>query len=340
MAAVSKQMTASTTAPGISPAGKVKPFAPPRLTVVDVARGIAVAAMIVYHASWDLQFLKLAPIDVIGEPAWRSFAIVIASSFLALVGVSLVLATQDGLAPRAFLRRLIIVAAAAGGVTLATYLAMPDRFIFFGILHCIAVSSVLALPLVAAPIWLVALVAAAVALAPLFVATPIFDHPALLWVGLGTTHPATNDYEPIFPWLAPVLLGVAVARLALHVRGPDWWTSIRPKDPLSRLLAFVGRHSLIVYLTHQLVLFGTLWLALQVTGPSAAAERMPILNNCVASCRDSGGHPGSCRISCRCSVEAVKRSGLWPRIVANRLSATERLEVSALVHECRAQAEP
>ena len=333
-------MTASTIAPELAPAGRVKGRATPRLAIVDIARGSAVAAMIVYHASWDLQFLKLAPIDVMRDPAWRSFAILIAGSFLALVGVSLVLATRDGLEPRAFLRRLAIVAAAAGGVTLATYLAMPDRFIFFGILHCIAVASVLALPFVAAPIWLVALIAAAVAVAPLFMAVPTFDHPALLWVGLGTTHPATNDYEPIFPWLAPVLLGVAMARLALYVRGPDWWASIRPTDPLSRLFALAGRHSLIIYLTHQLLLFGTLWLVLQVTGPSAAAERMPILNNCVTSCREDGREPGSCRVSCRCSVEAVKRAGLWPRIVANRLSATERLEVSALVRECRAQAEP
>jgi uncharacterized membrane protein len=333
-------MTASTIASDAAPAGKVKPLATPRLAVVDVARGASVVAMIVYHASWDLQFLRLAPIDVISHPAWRGFAILIAGSFLTLVGISLVLATREGFMPAAFLRRLAIVAAAAGAVTLVTYFAMPDRFIFFGILHCIAVSSVLALPFLAAPIWLVALAAAIVAVAPKFVALPIFDHPALLWVGLGTMPPVTNDYEPIFPWLAPVLLGVAAGRVALSMRSPDWWVRMQPAGYVSRILRFAGRHSLAIYLTHQLVLFGTLWLVLQVTGPSAAAERMLIKDNCAASCRDGGGASGPCRISCRCSVEAVKRSGLWPQVVANQLSPTERLQVTAFVRQCRAVAFP
>jgi uncharacterized membrane protein len=333
-------MTASTIAPDAPPAGKVKPLATRRLVVVDVARGAAVAAMIVYHASWDLQFLRLAPIDVVSQPVWRGFAILIAGAFLALVGVSLVLATRDGFDRAAFLRRLAIVAAAAGAVTLATYFAMPERFIFFGILHCIAVASVLALPFLAAPIWVVALAAAAVAVTPKFIALPIFDHPALLWVGLGTTPPVTNDYEPIFPWLAPVLLGVALGRVALGMRGVDWWQRLRLVGPASRALSFAGRHSLMIYLTHQLVLFGALWLVLQATGPSAAAERMLLMDNCAASCRDGGGETRPCRISCRCSIEAVKRLGLWREVVSNRLSATDRLEVSAAVRQCRAQAFP
>src|SRR5215510_2110570 len=129
-------MTASTIASDAPLSGKVKPLATPRLAIVDVARGTAVAAMIVYHSSWDLQFLRLAPIDVVAHPAWRGFAITIAGSFLALVGVSLVLATRDGFVRAAFLRRLVIVSAAAGAVKLAAYVAMPERMQLMG--NCVA----------------------------------------------------------------------------------------------------------------------------------------------------------------------------------------------------------
>ncbi len=62
---------------------------------------------------------------------------------------------SPGFDRRKFLRRLALVGGAAGLVSLATYLAFPENFIFFGILHAIALGSVLALPILRAPLWLV-----------------------------------------------------------------------------------------------------------------------------------------------------------------------------------------
>jgi len=76
-----------------------------RLGVIDVARGVAVAAMIVFHAAWDLSELRLMEADIRAIPAWSAFAHVIAGSFLILTGAGLVLAHGGGLRPRAFLRR-------------------------------------------------------------------------------------------------------------------------------------------------------------------------------------------------------------------------------------------
>ena len=56
--------------------------------VVPTARGVAVAAMIAYHGSWDLSFFRLIPTDIVGHPAWQFFARAIAASFLILVGIS------------------------------------------------------------------------------------------------------------------------------------------------------------------------------------------------------------------------------------------------------------
>jgi hypothetical protein len=93
----------------------------------------------------------LVETDVVASPGWSLFARAIAASFLTLAGVGLALAHGDGVRWRAFLRPLGIVAGAALGVTLATWVVFPDTFVFFGILHCIAASSLLALLFSARP---------------------------------------------------------------------------------------------------------------------------------------------------------------------------------------------
>jgi uncharacterized membrane protein len=70
--------------------------APARWDAVDVARGVAIVAMISYHFAWDLSFLELAPIQVVGDPAWNVYARAIAGSFLALAGLGLSLAHARG----------------------------------------------------------------------------------------------------------------------------------------------------------------------------------------------------------------------------------------------------
>ncbi|HEY0571101.1 MAG TPA: heparan-alpha-glucosaminide N-acetyltransferase domain-containing protein, partial [Enterovirga sp.] len=41
-----------------------------RLGVIDVARGVAVTAMVIYHSAWDLSELRLIETDIRDIPAW------------------------------------------------------------------------------------------------------------------------------------------------------------------------------------------------------------------------------------------------------------------------------
>ena len=68
-----------------------------RLAAIDAVRGAAIAAMVVYHTAFDLSVRRLIPVDVTSNPGWVVFARLIAGTFLALVGVGLVLATRRGL---------------------------------------------------------------------------------------------------------------------------------------------------------------------------------------------------------------------------------------------------
>ena len=106
----------------------------PRLAAIDIAKGIAIIAMVAYHFSWDLSYRQLIAADVGSDLGWRLFARGIAGAFVFLVGVNLVMAARTGFHPRPYLRRLAILLAAALLVTGFTYYAFgAEGFVFFGI---------------------------------------------------------------------------------------------------------------------------------------------------------------------------------------------------------------
>jgi uncharacterized membrane protein len=290
--------------------------------------------MVVYHFSWDLRYFGFIAADVAGDLGWRIFARSIASSFLALVGVSLVLATRNGLRLDRYLRRLALVAGSAAAITAATWFVFPDTFIFFGILHAIAVSSVLGLAFVRAPILFGLAAALFCFVAPWLLAGPALDAPALLWLGLATYQPRSNDFVPIFPWFGVVLLGIAAARLAPLLRpASERLRRFRPTG--LRPLAWAGRHSLGIYLVHQPLLFGLVYLAAEIAPPSFAGFEPSYVESCAAFCAESGMNEGMCRRTCECLVERTKAEGLWGAVMRNDLGEAETARYHALAEMCR-----
>jgi uncharacterized membrane protein len=316
-----------------------RPAAAHRWDVIDVARGLAITAMVAYHFSWDLSFLDLIATDIVAEPAWQWFARAIAGSFLALVGIGLALAHAAGLKRRSFLGRLAKVGGAALVITIGTKIAFPDNYIFFGILHCIAVSSVLALPFLRMPSAVTALAALGCLIAPSLFRDPTLDHPLLDWLGLGLLEPRTNDYVPIFPWFGVVLIGILFGR-ALVRMGPPALRRWRADNPPARLLALAGRKSLPIYLLHQPVLLALLYGVLQVTGPSPAAQAAPFLQECEANCRRGGSSAASCSATCGCVVGELRQAGLWPQALADRITPEEQPRISGLVQQCLRRSPP
>jgi uncharacterized membrane protein len=305
-----------------------------RWDAVDAARGIAIAAMVVYHFAWDLSFLKLIVTNTITDPGWKAFARTIAGTFLTLVGVGLALAHAQGVRQAAFLKRLAKIGGAALLVTVATVIAFPQSYIFFGILHCIAAASVIALPFLRAPWFATLLAALACFVAPRVLTQSGFDHPALEWLGLGREEPITNDYVPLFPWLGVVLLGLLAGQALVRHRERLAFTGWRAENPLSRLLVQAGRWSLPIYLVHQPILLALLYSMLQITGPNPVAEAAPFIRQCTAGCVETRGDEALCRAACSCTAERSKPEGLWQGILANRLDPEERLRVNRIAQAC------
>ncbi|WP_375464499.1 DUF1624 domain-containing protein [uncultured Methylobacterium sp.] len=304
-----------------------------RLPAIDAARAAALAAMAAYHATWDLGYLRLTPENAALSPAGRACAHLIAGSFLLLVGVGLVLMNGRGVRPQPTLRRFLRIAGAAGLITVATVLAFPDSYIFFGILHCIAVSSVLALPFLFLPAAVTGLAAALVVALPHLVAHPFLDAPGLFFLGLGREVPRTNDYVPLFPWFGLVLLGVALGRIGLPWFMRSRLGAWRPRRWPARTATFAGRHSLAIYLVHQPVLLALLTGVATLTGPHPRAGLETFRADYAATCARTGGEAGACRIAARCTADALRRAGLWS-VEGRGFTTPERVQAQGLSQRC------
>ncbi len=227
---------------------------------LDAARGIAILMMILFHTLFDLSFFQLYPVDV-ASGFWRYFAFSTASLFLLIAGISLSVSHARALLtipPPAeiaikFLRRGAAIFACGVLVTLATYLYLHEGFVVFGILQVIGISIMLS------PFFFrfkeknvligVAVIGIGIALsvAPIdgpFWLIPIGIHPAAFW---------SVDYEPIFPWSGLVLVGIGLGN-RLYPNGRRSFPVPDKPLPGMILVSYLGRHSLVIYLVHQLVI--------------------------------------------------------------------------------------
>lgn len=234
-----------------------------RIYLIDFVRGVAIIAMAIFHFTWDLEFFGFVERGLTATFEWKTFARCIASSFLFLAGLSLILGHDPDIRVRSFVKRLIWLVGAAAIISAATYYAMPGAPIFFGILHSIAAASVIGLFLRKLPAIVLVILAILVFLAPFYLRSEFFDAPLLWWVGLNANIPRSNDYVPLLPWLAPFLIGMATAKF-FKAKGlfEQLKNNQRPPNNLfSKVLSFLGRYSLATYLLHQPILLGLVWIA-------------------------------------------------------------------------------
>ena len=308
-----------------------------RIELVDLLRGAALVAMAVYHFAWDLEHFGYAYPGMTEFGTWKLFARSIASTFLFLVGFSLVLAHGNGIRWPGFRRRLAMVVAAALAITIVTWFVIGQGFIFFGILHEIALASLLGLLFLRVPWPVTALVAAFVVAAPHYLRSPIFDHPVWWWLGLSTRDPFSDDYVPLFPWFGAVLAGIAVAVLARSSGVLDRLRPVRP-GRWSLPLQFAGRHSLAVYLIHQPVLFSCVWLASQIAPAPPRSPAQSFIPACRASC-DPVRDATFCTAYCGCTLDALTKQGLLAQVMAGPLPEKTQARVSAIIDQCSAESE-
>ncbi len=307
-----------------------------RISLLDVLRGLAVIAMTIYHFSWDLENFGYAHHGMTNEFGWKLLARGTASSFLFIAGFSLYLSHGKAIRWPAFWRRFALIAAGAAIITIGTYFATPDRFVFFGILHQMALGSLIALAFLALPWPAIVIAAVAFLLANHYLRNEVFDHAILWWTGLGSIDPPTNDFVPVFPWTAAILAGVAVAK-ALTKSGtlPRLATFNATANSIGKALAWLGNYSLPYYLIHQPILFGLIWCATQIAPPDRTAGYLPA---CVASCtpqRDAK----FCESFCGCVKTSLESKGIFSEVLDGKRDVSTDPDVVTIAEQCTVNAD-
>ncbi len=231
-----------------------------RYPFVDALRGVAIVLMMAYHFTFDLDYFNVIAIDFNNNVFWLSARSLIVSMFLGLVGISLYLASVNGLDLRRYWRRIGVLVACALAVSLASYLMFPKSMIFFGILHFIVIASLLGVLFIRF-YWINLVLGCGIIAAGLWFHHPQFDQSALQWIGLMTHKPVTEDYVPLFPWFGVVLIGLFLGRYIYSGPVPPFarWQG---DTAIGQVLTLGGRHSLIIYMLHQPLFIGILYLFL------------------------------------------------------------------------------
>lgn len=235
-----------------------------RYAGIDALRGLAMVWMTVFHFCFDLNHFGWIRTDFYHAPFWTLQRSAIVSLFLLCAGMGQAVATMQGVSWGRFWRRWGQIAACALLVSIGSWLMYPQSYIYFGILHGMALMLVVArltagwggwLWLAGGLVW--ALYWALPALHASWPALDVLNSKPWNWLGLISRKPVTEAYVQLVPWLGTMWWGLALGRW-LQQRRAHWLQA--PLPGALRPLAVLGRWSLSYYMLHQPVLIGALML--------------------------------------------------------------------------------
>ena len=235
-----------------------------RFDRLDALRGVAIVWMTVFHFVFDLNHFGFVREDFYRDPFWTWQRTAIVSLFLFCAGAGQAVALAQGQDTARFWRRWAQVAGCALLVTLGSWIMFPRSFIYFGVLHGIAVMLIVVRFTGHWGPWL--WLAGALAIGGKFAgeaalqawpALEFLNGRAFNWIGAISRKPFTEDYVPLLPWLGVMWWGMAAGQWALQHR-PQWLAGSLPGA--ARPLALLGRISLSWYMLHQPVMIGALML--------------------------------------------------------------------------------
>jgi len=228
----------------------------PRYALLDELRGLAIILMVIYHALYLLAY-------VFGSGAGRRLFLFLGPVQPGIAGTFILLCGICCRFSRSNLKRGLRTAGAAAVVTLAT-LAMTlfgvDEVIWFGVLHFLACAMLLFVPArklldKLPPLPQVIIFTALFLVFSFWRPFPRTDFFPLYALGFPSHTLRSADYFPLIPWLFLFLAGTALGIYAKQGRFPGWMAKSRVPP-----LAWLGRHSLLIYLLHQPALFGVFGL--------------------------------------------------------------------------------
>lgn len=240
-----------------------------RLWEIDLMRGIAIILMIFFHFFYDLNHFSITNMKLYSG-LMVYIAYVTASVFVFLAGISLSISyskSQNKLLKKEIRLKFLW----RGGkifllgliITFISWIYIPERFVIFGILHCIGISIILSIPFIRLKITNLIIGFLLISIG-VYLKTLTFNFNWLIPFGFLPHKFFTIDYFPLLPWFGVIMVGMAVGNF-IYPNAKRLY-NIREEifSPYLKLLCFFGRHSLIIYFLHQPILIGIIFLLLMV----------------------------------------------------------------------------
>ena len=234
-----------------------------RVWLIDEVRGLAILLMVVYHFFYDIVVLFGVNIPFFYSAELNFIRDLFAGLFIFISGTACRFSKNN-------LKRGVQCFALGMVMTYVTAIALPHSPILFGILHLLGVCMLLFAfterLLDKVPLW-VGIVSCVLLFAltcgirkgffgigglfELPLPAPLLDSGLFFPFGVLSSGFSSSDYFPLLPWLFVFLAGTFVGVPVKEGKMPDFFYR-RHIPPL----AFIGRHTIWVYLLHQPVLMG------------------------------------------------------------------------------------
>jgi len=225
-----------------------------RIWEIDFLRGIAFLCMVYDHVIFDLNSIFGIRTNILWgyDNLIGDFSALL---FMILCGISTAFSKNC-------IKRGLTVFGFALGLSLVTFLidlvANNNLFIKFGILHMLGIAMILSYLIRKLPNWLILIISAVIyALSIPFVHIKTIGN-FLFAFGIHDSTFCSGDYYPLVPYLAFVFVGVALGKILYKEKKSLFKFSI-PDNPIS----FIGRHSLLLYLTHQPIVIAILFIIIR-----------------------------------------------------------------------------
>ncbi len=218
-----------------------------RLASLDLWRSVCIAAMCVYHLIYDLALFGLIPAGAPDSAACVVLRSLTGAGFILLAGVCCRFSGNN------ILRGLTVLA--AGFLVIAASILVKNP-VQFGILQllglCMMFYGLAGERLERLPKAVLPLICAVLFFLTLWWTNSVtVDITWIFSLGFVTEDFYSSDYYPLFPWAFLFLLGTWLGGFLKGKRG---------KLSLPRALTWPGRHSLIIYLVHQPVIYGVVYV--------------------------------------------------------------------------------
>ena len=229
-----------------------------RIWELDALRGLCILGMIAIHFTFDLT-------DLYGVLDWEyppAFAFLMdwgGVVFFLISGVCVTLGSRCVRRGLTVLGCGLVVSAVTAGMYLLG-LADPVVIIYFGVLHCLGLCMILWHCLRKLPTPVLGALGVLLAGLGLWLRSFRVETRWLVWLGLLYEGFATSDYFPLLPYLGFFLLGAVLGR-KLYKNKTTLLPGMGAGFP-ARSLQWVGRWSLPIYLFHQPILTGIIYLIL------------------------------------------------------------------------------